>query len=175
MTTPDALPTRRPGGLTALATLNIIFAVIGMLAGLAMSSMNSKTDNLRSADQLDLAAEHMHDQSPAMGGNPELSRAMAHGMAAQMRTASPSAFRWMNATGYLGGLLLLVSGFGFLGQRRYAGRYAALGACVVLTICAGAAVHGMGILYWGAPLLGGGYAITVGLLAQFVYRPALQR
>lgn len=173
MTTMTTLP--RPGGLTALAVLNIVFALLGMLGGAMMHAMNDDRDNQRSADQMDYAADHISDSNNGMGGSSELSRAMAHGMAAQMRSSSPGAFRWMMASGFLGGVLLLVSGVGFLGQKRYTGRYCAIGAGIVLAFCASVAVVKLGFLYWGFPMLGGGYALTMMLLAHFMYRPALQR
>jgi hypothetical protein len=172
---PYTPPPKRPGGLTALAILNITFALIGMLAGLALTSIDRSSDeNDRTARQMDYAADHM-EVNNAMGGNPELSRAMAHGMAAQMRSSSPGAFRWMFAAGMTGGVLLLLSGFGFLGQRRVLGRHVGNAAGVALVVCGGIAITKLGFLYWGFPMLGAGYAIVVMLLVHFVYRPTLQR
>ena len=171
---PYTLP-KRPGGLTALAVLNITFAIIGMLGGLAMTAMNHDTRGFdRSARDMDYAADHMPENS-TMGGNPELSRQMAHGMAAQMRRSSPEAFRYMFAAGMVGGVLLLLSGFGFLGQRRVLGRHVGNAAGVALVVCGAIAMTKLGFLFWGFPMLGAGYAIVMMLLVQFAYRPTLQR
>jgi len=168
------LPPRRPGGLTALAVLNIVFALLGALSGLMMNAMNHDRGEFdRTADNMDYVAEHSSMNSA--GGNPDFNRAMAHGMAQQMRNSSPEAFRWMMLTGYLGGILLLVSGFGFLGQKRYSGRYAGIAAGVALVACGGIAMMKLGFLFWGFPMLGAGYAIVMLLLVQFAYRPTLQR
>ncbi len=166
---------KRPGGLTALAVLNITFALIGMIAGLAMTTMNRGSDDFdRTARQMDYAADHMETNN-AMGGNPDLSRAMAHGMAAQMRTSSPGAFRWMFAAGMTGGVLLLLSGFGFLGQRRFLGRHVGYAAGIALVVCGTIAMMKLGFLFWGFPMLGAGYAMVMMLLVHFAYRPVLQR
>ncbi|MBA3541629.1 MAG: hypothetical protein H0T79_18590 [Deltaproteobacteria bacterium] len=174
---PSPLTTRRPGGLTALAVLNIVFALLGMLSGVALHMMNKdRHDFDRQADQMDRAADHMRFEDTGGGGaNPEMSRAMAKGMAMQMRSSSPEAFRYMFWTGMLGGVLLLVSGVGLLAQKRFMGRHLAIAATVSLFVCGAVAMMKLGFIFWGFPMLGAGYTIVMALLVHFAYRPATQR
>lgn len=164
---------KRPGGLTALAVLNIVFALIGGLGGLMMTTFErGGAEMARAADNVEYAIER--GDMDRNGGNPEMNRAIARGMAAQMRRTSPEAYRWMMAIGSLGGVLLFIAGIGFLGQRRY-GRYAANAAGVALIACGTIAMMKLGFLFWGFPMLGAGYAVVLLLMVQFAYRPTLSR
>ncbi|MCX5746811.1 MAG: hypothetical protein NT062_30430 [Proteobacteria bacterium] len=170
MTTAD----RRPGGLTALAIVNLVFAVLGMLGGLALSAINDDSDELaRQADAMDRQADRLGEDPRR--GDPALNRALVHGLAQQLRTPSPMAFRLMFASGMLGGVLLLVSSFGMLGQRRLLGRHAATAAGVSLIACGVIAVSKLGFMFWGIPVLGAAYAFVLLPLVLFAYRHALQR
>lgn len=171
-----APPPKRPGGLTALGILNIVFAVIGMLGGLAMSSMNDDMGNIgdEEAAMMDREFDRIADD-PNTEGNPELNRAIMKGMTAQMRNSSPGAYRVMFVTGGVGGVLLLLSGFGLLGQRRVLGRHGSMAAAATLTVCGVVAVWKLSFMFWGFPMLGAGYAIVLASLVHFAYRPALQR
>ena len=56
----DLTSLRRPGGLTALAVLNIIFAVIGGLGGLGIAAMSRDTYEMRrQADEMERVGERM--------------------------------------------------------------------------------------------------------------------
>lgn len=170
-----APPPKRPGGLTALGILNIIFALVGMLGGLAMSSMNKDLDmNEDQYAAMDREFDRIADD-PSTEGNPEFNRAIMKGMTAQMRSSSPTAYRVMFVTGGLGGVLLLLSGFGLLGQRRVLGRHGSMAAAAALTVCGIVAVWKLSFMFWGFPMLGAGYAIVLACLVHFAYRPALQR
>src|SRR5215813_10140030 len=103
---------RRPGGITALAILNIIFALVGLLGGLAMNAVKDDHSMAYEADRMDATASEMRRTNGALGED------IAHGMAEQMRSSSPQSFRLMFALGLTGGLLLFASGFGLFGQRR---------------------------------------------------------
>ena len=167
-------PVKRSGGLTAVAILNLVFAVLGMLGGAALYGMNKDTDqHAEQADQLERISERQRaDMTPAEA---QINENLVKGMADQMRNHSPAVFRWMFAAGLSGGLLLFASGIGLLGMKRVTGFHAALAAAVALIACGMIAVLRLGFLFWGIPMLGAVYAIVMGLLMLFVFRPVLTR
>lgn len=165
-----ARPGRRPGGLTALAVLNLVMAAAGLLGGFGMTMLNGDPDEMsRMADQMDRVAE----QPPPSGQDPALHRAVTQAMAEQMRTPSPGGFRLMSALGYTGGLLLIGSAFGLLARRRLLGKHVALGAGVALTGCAAAAMTTQSPMFWGFPIFGFIYGIVLVSLVLTSYRNVL--
>jgi hypothetical protein len=165
----EPITARRPGGLTALAVLNIVLGLGGLMGGFGMTALNQDSDEMhRQADELDRLAEH-----PPDGQNPELHRALTHRMAEQMRSSSPDSFRLMSALGYTGGVLLLVSAVGLLGRRRLLGMHVALGAGISLLGCAVVALTTQSIMFWGFPMFGFAYAIVLVTLVLASYRKIL--
>jgi hypothetical protein len=167
----EPITARRPGGLTALAILNICLAAAGLLGGFGMTALNEDPDEMRrQADELDRIAER-----PPDGQNPEIHRSISHAMAAQMRTSSPGGFRLMSALGFTGGVLLLVSAAGLLGRRRLLGMHVALGAGIALLGCAVVAMTTQSIMFWGFPIFGFAYAVVLVTLVLVSYRKILVR
>lgn len=169
----DPMPAqRRPGGLTALGVLNIIFAALGMLFGLGMSVINSDPRELdRQADMFERANADMIEH-PRPGQNAELNRVVLTRMAEQIRSASPMGRHVMDGLGCLGGVLMFVSAFGLFGRRRY-GKHLALGAGVALFGCTIVALLTQSMLAWGFPILGTAYAIVLVAVTQSVYKRVL--
>jgi hypothetical protein len=165
------VPQPRPGGLTALAVINLVLALLGMvLGGPGLTALRESASD--QAQIVERAAEQAAMQEE---GDPELNRAMAKGMAAQMRTASPQAWRLMLAFGYTGGVLLIVSAFGLLGQRRLTGRHVATAAGVALFACAVVAVMRVGLIFAGVPMLGAVYGMILVIMVHTAYGKTLSR
>ena len=173
MTDDDITTLRRPGGLTALAVLNIILAVIGGLGGLGISAMGADTSEMRrTADEMDRIGDRMAEH-PRAGESAELNRTITHGMAHQMRGVSPGGMTVMTILGYSGGLLMFVSAFGLLGRKKFLGRHLALACGLALWGCAIVAVATQGFLFWGFPILGAGYAVVLVAVTQTAYKKVL--
>jgi hypothetical protein len=166
MAPPDMDPQydlRRPSGLTAFGVLNIVFAILGLLGGLAMLSISDEARRMsRHADEFEEAADRAIDRDTSTPyGQRETTRTLTRGMGEQMRAYSPGAFKLMFGLGLSGGVLLLISAFGLFGQRKLSGRTFANVAAVLLILCAIVSITKLGILFMGIPMCGAVYAIVL--------------
>jgi hypothetical protein len=132
---------RRPGGLTALAAFNFLFAFLALLSSIAITAM------------LPLLARFSQDSDMNAQERADIQTMSEAG------TSLPILF--VVAGSIVTGLLLIVSGIGYLKLRKFLGR--ALGnvyAIVSIIITAATAV-------WIPTALGGGFNIAT--LLGFLY------
>jgi hypothetical protein len=91
---------KRPGGLTALAVINFIFAGLGLITSVFSLFSRSMIENISTT------------------GMPEAQRAKIEAF----QRIDPSLYNIMIFIGLISSLLLLLSGIGYLKQKRVLGR-----------------------------------------------------
>lgn len=150
---------RRPGGLTALGVLNIVFAIVGLLGGLALLAV------------ADGARRHGLD---GIGGYDDFARVRSRELVESFMTKySPGAFQLMFGLGLAGGLAMLIAAFGFFGQRRFSGRTLGNLSSILIIASALVAVTQLGFMFMGVPMCGAIYAIVVLSLINTIYAKRL--
>lgn len=129
----------RPGGLTALAVLNFLFGCLGLLGALGLAAL---------APML------------AQGLPPGLSEQQRAQLEA-LTTLGTLPFVLTIASSAIGGVLLIVSGIGYLGQKRMLGRTVgnAYAVFAVLTT--------IPITLWLPAQVGGG--LNISTILNFIY------
>lgn len=128
----------RPGGLTALAVINFIFGCLGLLGALGLAAL------------LPMLAQ----------GAPGLSEQQRAQLDA-LTTLGNAPFVLAVASSAIGGLLLIVSGVGYLQQKRVLGRV--LGNVYALF----AIVTSIPMALWLPAQIGGGFNIST--ILNFLY------
>lgn len=128
----------RPGGLTALAVLNFVFGGLGLLSALGLAAL------------LPMLAQ----------GAPGLSEDQQKEIEA-LSTLDGAPFLLSVGSSAIGGLLLIVSGIGYLQQKRVLGR--ALGNVYALF----AIVTAIPMALWLPVQIGGGFNIST--ILNFLY------
>lgn len=163
---------RRPGGLTAIAILNICFAVLGLLlgGGISYTMFHDRHERERAAADFERAAERDIDPRDPSA---EMSKAMMKDWAEDMRHVSPGPYKLMFAAGVTSSVLLLISAFGLLGQRRLTGLHVSVGAAIALIVCGATAMIGLPFIFWGVPMFGAVYAFVLLPMVLAVYRKRL--
>ncbi len=176
MTDSHAHLLKRPGGLTAIAVLCLVFAAIGMLAGFALRAVHADGGGGDEVvREFERESARQRDAQGMTGAQRAMNETMVKGMAEKMRNASPQAFRAMFAAGMAGGVLMFVAGIGLLAQRRVLGYHAAIASAVAVVACGVIAMTQLGFMYWGFPMIGAVWAFVLGLIVHFMYRPHLVR
>ncbi len=130
---------KRPGGLTALAVLNFIFAGLGVLGLLSMIALFAFMGNI-DTDKMDENARTQFEAMQSMG---------------------TSFFMLIFALSVFTSILLLVSGIGYLKQKKVLGRF--LGSAYGLLSLVSSIMTGL----WFDPELGGGF--NIGTIIGLIY------
>ena len=131
---------KRPGGLTALAVLNFVFGGLGAIGILGMVALMAFINSKAGGPETDHAKEQLAKAWEQVG---------------------IGVFYLSLAIGAVSAILLIVSGIGYLKQRKFLGR--TLGTAYAFVSIASSVV--MGVLV--TPEAGGGFSI--GTLVGLVY------